>query len=131
MSEVGFDLNQITLPVVDLEQAIDFYTRFGLKVIVDSPETQYARFEIPGSEATLSLHLASKRVSAPSADIYFEASNPEEVVARLRSVGIEPELPLEDKPWLWREAWYVDPSGNRLCVYFAGENRKNPPWRVQ
>ena len=23
-----------------------------------------------------------------------------------------------------------DADGNRLCLYFAGENRVNPPWRV-
>ena len=32
--------------------------------------------------------------------------------------------------WLWREARLVDPSGNVICLYHAGENRLNPPWRV-
>ena len=27
-------------------------------------------------------------------------------------------------------AYLRDPDGNRLCLYFAGENRVNPPWRV-
>jgi hypothetical protein len=29
-----------------------------------------------------------------------------------------------------REAILCDPSGNMIKVYWAGENRLNPPWRV-
>jgi len=128
--DVRMELNQVTLPAIDLAESIDFYTRMGLTLIVDSPEDRYARFEIPGGEATLSLHVESERVREPAPHVYFETAEPEKLVAALRERGIEPTLPLEDKPWLWREAWYVDPAGNRLCIYFAGTNRKNPPWRV-
>ena len=134
MEPMHIDLNQVTLPAADIRRSIEFYQRFGLQLIVDSPENQYARFEIPGSDATLSIHVqpegAGERVREPNVHVYFETTDPEAAVARLGEVGIEPIEPLEDKPWLWREAWYVDPAGNRLCIYFAGENRKNPPWRV-
>lgn len=33
--------------------------------------------------------------------------------------------------YLWREAVLHDPSGNRIKLYWAGENRLNPPWRVE
>jgi hypothetical protein len=36
----------------------------------------------------------------------------------------------EDQSWLWREAWLRDPAGNRLYLFFAGENRRFPPWRI-
>jgi hydroxymethylpyrimidine/phosphomethylpyrimidine kinase len=36
----------------------------------------------------------------------------------------------EDRSWLWRESWLRDPAGNRLCLFFAGKNRRVPPWRV-
>jgi hypothetical protein len=36
-----------------------------------------------------------------------------------------------DRPYLWREAVLRDPSGNRIKLYHAGENRLNPPWRVE
>jgi len=39
------------------------------------------------------------------------------------------ELPNE-KSYLWREAILKDPSGNKIKLYWAGENRLNPPWRV-
>ena len=35
-----------------------------------------------------------------------------------------------DRPWLWREARLRDPAGNALCLFFAGPNRRDPPWRV-
>jgi hypothetical protein len=31
---------------------------------------------------------------------------------------------------LWREAYLHDPDGNVVCLYHAGENRRNPPWRM-
>lgn len=130
MSEPAIELNQVTLPAIDLDRSIDFYTRFGLTLIVHSPENQYARFEIPGGVGTVSVHVMPGRVREPAPHVYFESVDPEAVVDRLRAKGIEPAAPLADQPWLWREAWYQDPAGNRLCIYFAGENRKNPPWRV-
>ena len=36
----------------------------------------------------------------------------------------------ERKDWLWTEAWFKDPAGNRVCLYRAGKNRRFPPWRV-
>ena len=35
-----------------------------------------------------------------------------------------------DKRWLWREVRLKDPDNNQLILYFAGENRLNPPWRI-
>ncbi|HKJ24860.1 MAG TPA: VOC family protein [Myxococcota bacterium] len=130
METLPIDLNQVTLPARDLAESIGFYRRFGLRLIVDSPATDYARFEVPGGDATLSIHVEREPLAGPRAALYFEAADPDAVVARLREAGIEPDAPLEDKPWLWREAGYLDPAGNRLIVYHAGENRKNPPWRV-
>jgi catechol 2,3-dioxygenase-like lactoylglutathione lyase family enzyme len=128
--ELPLDLNQVTLPVRDLAASIDFYRRFGLRRIVDSPATDYARFEVTGGDATLSIHVERAPVRGPRVAVYFEAADPDAVVARLREAGIEPDAPLGDRPWLWREAGFLDPSGNRLIVYRAGESRKNPPWRV-
>lgn len=130
MSGVRMELNQVTLPARDLAESVDWYRRFGLRQIVHAAENGYARFEIPDGEGTLSLQVAPGRVREPSAHVYFETASPEALVEGLRGRGIEPVEPLEDKPWLWREAWYVDPAGNRLCVYAAGENRRNPPWRL-
>lgn len=37
----------------------------------------------------------------------------------------------ECQAWGWREARMLDPSGNELCLFSAGEFRKDPPWRVR
>lgn len=39
------------------------------------------------------------------------------------------ELPT-DKQYLWREARLKDLDGNNLILYYAGKNRKFPPWRI-
>jgi len=36
-----------------------------------------------------------------------------------------------DQPWLWREARLRDPDGNAICLYWAGPNRRFPPWRLR
>ena len=36
-----------------------------------------------------------------------------------------------DQPFLWREAILNDPSGNKIKLYWAGDNRLNPPWRIK
>lgn len=33
--------------------------------------------------------------------------------------------------YLWREARLRDRDGHELRLYFAGENRLNPPWRLK
>ena len=43
------NLNQITLPVTDVERSSDFYRRLGLRQIVRAPH--YARFECPQGDA--------------------------------------------------------------------------------
>jgi len=50
------NLNQITLPVTDMDTATEFYRRLGIIQIVDTPH--YPRFECPEGDATFSLSLA-------------------------------------------------------------------------
>jgi predicted enzyme related to lactoylglutathione lyase len=63
--------------------------------------------------------------------VYFECDDLDARVRALSEQGyVFSQLP-QDERWLWREARLLDPSGNEICLYFAGDNRKNPPWRVQ
>jgi catechol 2,3-dioxygenase-like lactoylglutathione lyase family enzyme len=122
-------LNQVTVAVNAIEPAVAFYRGMGLRLIVLSPH--YARFECPVGDATFSLHQAPGSVPQHTTVIYFECDDLDDRVARLREQGYEfTQLP-RDERWLWREARIKDPSGNEICLYFAGENRKNPPWRLQ
>jgi catechol 2,3-dioxygenase-like lactoylglutathione lyase family enzyme len=49
------NLNQITLPVTDMEISTKFYRDLGFTQIVDTPH--YARFECPDGDSTFSLSL--------------------------------------------------------------------------
>lgn len=124
------NLNQVTLGANDLAASIAFYRALGLAQIVDSPH--YARFECPGG-ATFSLHAAEAPVAVGDALIYFEydsAAALDAAVASLRARGVAFDDGPAEQRWRWREARLRDPSGHRLCLYHAGENRRFPPWRI-
>ena len=121
------NLNQVTIPATDMEESAAFYRKLGFTQIVDSPH--YARFECPEGDATFSLSL--KDSAAPDGfAIYFEHEALDEWVDELMTKGVEFEHPPRDERYLWREARLRDPAGNQVILYWAGENRKNPPWRV-
>lgn len=122
------NLNQITLPVVDMELACAFYRKMGFLQIVDTPH--YARFKSIEGDATFSLSPGDEGVPSGTT-IYFEHERLDDLVAELISKGIEFDQMPTDMRYLWREAILHDPSGNRIKLYWAGENRRNPPWRVE
>lgn len=122
------DLNQVTVPATDMVRSIDFYRTLGLRLIVEAPH--YARFECPEGAATFSIHTVDQAPVGEGIVVYFECAALDQQVADLQQKSISfDELP-NDKPWLWREAHLRDPDGNRLILFHAGDNRKNPPWRL-
>ncbi len=125
------NLNQITIPSLDVITATEFYKTLGLVLIVDALP-RYVRFECPDGDSTFSIHEVE---ALPSGNdritLYFQNENLDEVVSQLQQKGITFTSEPEDKPWLWREAHLNDPDGNHLILYSAGQNRKNPPWRIK
>jgi catechol 2,3-dioxygenase-like lactoylglutathione lyase family enzyme len=122
------DLNQVTLPVTNLQASVTFYKQMGFRQIVDSPH--YSRFECPDGDATFSLHVVDELSGRAQITVYFEHEELDALCEELAGRGFRFEQTPEDKSWLWREAILVDPCGNRICLYRAGENRKYPPWRI-
>jgi len=121
------NLNQITLPVYHMLESIQFYTRLGFVLIVGTPH--YARFSCPEGDATFSLSLTEEGFTNGSV-IYFEHNELDVCVEKLQHKGFEfAQLPT-DQRYLWREAILFDPSNNQIKLYWAGENRLNPPWKV-
>lgn len=123
------NLNQVTLPALDVEASIEFYTRMGFEPIVLA--SHYARFKSMEGDATFSIHRIESLDHPSPTVVYFECSDLAATVDRLRSLGFSFKTQITDQPWLWTEARLLDPCGNEICLYFAGENRLNPPWRVR
>ena len=123
------NLNQVTVPSKNIQKSITFYKKLGLELIVEALP-HYARFVCPNGNATFSVHLIEELPKGDGIYVYFECDDLDERVGRLEQKGIVfDELP-NDKSWLWREARLKDPDGNKIILYFGGENRLNPPWRV-
>lgn len=123
------NLNQITIPSLDVVKATEFYKALGLILIVDALP-KYVRFECPDGNATFSIHKIEILPKGNGISIYFEDDNLDALVERLQKKGIIFTSEAEDKDWLWREAHLNDLDGNHLILYKAGKNRRNPPWRI-
>ena len=123
-------LNQVTVAVTEIGRAYEFYKGLGLLPVVGGLD-HYARFVCPDGDATFSIHRA-EAVPSPSATVvYFECEDLDGKVAELKGRGYLFEIEPVDQSWLWREAYLRDPDGNRICLFSAGENRLNPPWRLK
>jgi hydroxymethylpyrimidine/phosphomethylpyrimidine kinase len=122
----GWHLNQVTLGATDYAASVSFYRALGLIQIVDSPDNGYARFEADNG-ATLSIHVGEP---AGGAMVYLECADLDGRVTALASEGFAIDQWPQDESWGWRESRLSDPAGNVLCLYFGGENRRHPAWRI-
>ncbi len=123
------DLNQVTIEVLDFKASVAFYQKIGLRLIV-SARGEYARFELPSGASTLSLH-QSNYPSICGPLLYFEVDDVDARFLELTDLGVRFDTKPKDQSWRWREARFCDPSGNRLCLYHAGIDRRFPPWRIE
>jgi catechol 2,3-dioxygenase-like lactoylglutathione lyase family enzyme len=131
------NLNQVTIYSECPVETVEFFEKLGLRRIVDSLP-RYARLECPDGESTLSVHIAEKAETRPAGSVpqsnitlYFECNDLDSEVIRLKLLDLTFDEDPTDRPWLWRQAYLKDPNGNMICLFHAGENRKNPPWRVK
>jgi len=124
------NLNQATIYCSKTVETAEFLKKLGLVLIVDSLP-RYARFECPDGESTLSLQHDENAVVTNNVVLYFECDDLDGEVERLKSIGLKFDEDPTDRPWLWRQAYLKDPNGNKICLFHAAENRKNPPWRVK
>jgi catechol 2,3-dioxygenase-like lactoylglutathione lyase family enzyme len=122
------NLNQVTLPATNVERSAEFYRTLGFLQIVSSVPS-YARFECPDG-TTFSLHQVASVTEDSGVVVYFECEHLDATCKALAERGIRFESMPTDQRWLWREAYLRDPDGNVLCLYYAGANRRYPPWRL-
>jgi catechol 2,3-dioxygenase-like lactoylglutathione lyase family enzyme len=121
-------LNQVTVPSTDVAASVDFYTTLGLEQIVGGGS--YARFVCPDGDATFSVDEVTEVGGGEAPVVYFECDDLDSTVRGLKDAGLVFESDPTDKGWLWREARLLDPDGHEICLYRAGENRLNPPWKL-
>jgi len=121
-------LNQVTVGSMNLDVSEEYYGKLGLVLIVKNES--YLRFECPHGDSTFSVELVDDVPEAEQVTLYFESDDVDHDYERLRRIGVPFEHPPRDMSWLWREARMRDPSGHRLCLFSAGENRRHPPWRL-
>ena len=124
------NLNQVTIYTARPIETAEFFQKLGLILIVDSLP-RYARFECPDGDSTLSIQHDQTAVVSNNIVLYFECDDLDDEVRRLKSSGLSFDEDPSDRSWLWRQAYLKDPNGNRICLFRAGGNRKNPPWRVK
>lgn len=123
-------LNQVTVRVTDMDKALEFYKGLGLLPIV-AGLGHYARFVCPDGDATFSIEKLSQGKPHSTTTVYFECDDLDEKVSELKRKGYAFDEDPTDKSWLWREAHLRDPDDNLICLFYAGENRLNPPWRLK
>jgi catechol 2,3-dioxygenase-like lactoylglutathione lyase family enzyme len=127
-------LSHITLLVSDIPRSKAFYQALGLELIVDA--AHYCRFRAnldgQGSQ-TLSISHSLGPIGA-SCHVGFEFASPEALDAYadlLQSRGFVLAEHPQDRSWLWRDVILHDPDGHEILLLYAGDNKLNPPWRVE
>src|SRR5260221_11570521 len=124
------NLNQVTIYSAKPVETVEFFEKLGLVRIVDSLPGS-ARLECPDCESTLSVNIGDDVVSQNNIVLYFECEDLDSKVSQLKAAGLVFDEDPTNRDWLWRQAYLRDPNGNKICLFYAGDNRKNPPWRVK
>jgi catechol 2,3-dioxygenase-like lactoylglutathione lyase family enzyme len=127
-------LSHITLLVSDIPRSKAFYEALGLELIVDA--AHYCRFRAnldgQGSQ-TLSISRSPGPIGA-SCHVGFEFATPEALdfyADLLQARGFVLSEHPQDRSWLWRDVILHDPDGHEILLLYAGDNKLNPPWRVE
>ena len=120
------NLDHVTLPALDYEASLAFYTALGLVQIVASPP-RYARFEMSGG-STLSFEVGNG--IAGGAEIHLRCEDVDAEHAAATAAGLVFAYLPRDESYLWRCAGLTDPAGNRIILYDPRDNQRFPPWRL-
>ena len=124
------NLNQVTIPSLDVEKSTAFYKNLGLSLIVDALP-RYVRLQCPDGDSTFSIHKVETLPKGDGIVLYFEVHNLKKEVDKLEQKGIVFDTDIIEQSWLWNEAHLSDLDGNKIIIYHAGKNSKNPPWRTK
>lgn len=144
-------LNQVLILSQDVERAVTFYEALGLRRLAvnfpcdarllcpDSAEDGAQAAGTPTDTTTgttLAIEHTAQMPVRPNATVYFQCTDIDRTVARLRARGIVFDSGPIDEPWRWREARLRDPDGNPIVLYSVDGTRKaepglDPSWHLR
>ncbi|HLF07531.1 MAG TPA: VOC family protein [Thermoplasmata archaeon] len=121
------EMNHVMVYSADVPRSLTFYRdMLGLKVIEEMEG--YARLRA-GGNSTLGLHTIHAQIEGmmdPSLEgvrIYLEVRDLDRLCAKLAAKGVKFDSMPKDMPWGWRHAYFRDPDGHELSLYWAGKKR--------
>ncbi len=124
-SVIKLDFNHAMVYVRELAPATHFYADLLGFRLIEEYGGCYARLRSPGSRTTLALHLIQPG-ETPASDgirLYFETKDLDKLCASLEAAGVKfTQLP-KLMPWGWKHAYFNDPDGHEVSLYWAGRKR--------
>jgi len=107
-------LSNITIPVSDLKEAVEFYEKvLGLKKQFECPS--YVTFDCDGVELAFEPG-GSKGKKEGSPYVFLLVDNVDAKYRELKNKGVNFKSEPRDKPWGGRVASLRDPDGNMVCL---------------
>jgi len=106
------EINAITLVVVDMASAVQFYNRLGFETVYGGDEDPFTSLKIGANFVNLQ-HTGA----APGTGwgrVIFHVESPDEVHAAALRHGYVPETEPADAPWGERYFHILDPDGHEL-----------------
>jgi catechol 2,3-dioxygenase-like lactoylglutathione lyase family enzyme len=102
------------LRISSIEAALPIYDALGFSVAwqhqLDPEGPRLAAVQ----QGSVELYLTEHPVAPPGGVIYLKTNGVDALVARARSLGLDPSFGPEDRPWGEREAYFTDVDGNVL-----------------
>jgi predicted enzyme related to lactoylglutathione lyase len=117
-------IGKVAVQVKDQDRAMNFWTKLGFEVTVDTPYRQERWLEVRSPDRKISLVLAlnedgpvtaTTREELPTSNVMFVADDVVATHAEMAAKGVEfPQLPIE-QPFGWW-AMFADGEGNRYAL---------------
>ena len=107
-------INAVTLVTADMAAAVEFYEAIGFVTIVGGADAAFTTFRVGPTFLNLQLDPGAPRPRAVWGRIVFWVADVDEMYARVRAAGREPEMAPSDASWGERYFHVRDPDGHEL-----------------
>lgn len=125
----ALEMNHAMVYTLDVARSLAFYKdQLGFELLeqyLHGGRPVYARFRVPGSQATIALHLQppGQPLHTGGVRLYFEVRSLTTFCRKLEAAGVVFTKPPTLMPWGWRHAYLDDPDGHEISFYWAGAQR--------